>query len=1448
MMQCAVFVVALLVISLAVGAVPSDDNGGVRSTKYVTLASLSGGRQVTSQDYRDGLTSYDDDQITKCDDFSSLGGDFVLRITMGSFTDYIIPSSGSLTVCDVLTSKASSGNYRYAVNDPLDELWDGYSIPVGLPSHWESALGGAPMDFLATQTGTSPALRRTIAFWGSDDSHATRAVHKGGCCSSMAHRPPSMAHLLPAWHQPLTIEVAEVDAVALHLTWVTKPVAVVLCAPVIVVVKVQNFRGETYAKPLSFMINLNNMQTVTTAPSQNGTLTFEYNLCGSEFEALMEGDDFTLKVSTTAPGLVTEASTITVTAPVLRAFETTAGDLTACTMESGVAEMLHFGASDFALAPVSRSAAFHGDWFVTNGTAGEAYLRPVNGYPAIAQSHGLGGPVTQQWTVVSRKDADAPGVFSGRYALGEGSDAASNGALQFYAFTLYNAADQVVLIQVDATEAFALVINQTEVFPQAGSTTESTTGGVTSRGSSFFYFLSRGYHQAIVKVFSSQAAHDNTVFASLRVRVLTTGVAYVLTPRIGVPGAGNDTYRDNVVYYIGTNKGKTSSDMLYAQTIDEDLILVGSANPMQGLPVVPGAASGSVNDQTWDAFMFEGGNITVDGSAVPVDRPFAVKYVALTLCNLYATEYEVNWTFMVEGHTVFYVDGVQKYAAAVGTEEEASVAVKLTPGWHQLLVRLATPRNTRWTFRFYAHTDNHVVTFPLMDRNAVLPYGVRPVFDSTPVMAMLELTASAATGTEGEMAAMLPFNATSNVESISSFIAFGLGLAEGDRHHSFFAYGNEVITPAAGVGVSDTRKSQAPQLSYHWVPTTSLQGGVWGRVDEDLVTGAYYRVWALSLYAAKRGIVHLNAEFVGGLAVWVNGKLVNNYEASETSPQNADIRFTANEWWNQVVLKLQAPSTLRLTPDELLSEDNAASARPKVDSLTHANSSSMQSHPVGTLHTHIDLSGVPAIPPKSTAASKQVCSKFGMVPPSCASLAKQGAGAPKGCCVTVHTPSLSLYFTSNYDSIPLSSLGYSYHELFAISPPRITTDRAYLSEQRVTISGGNGTSLRFRLQASPKWMEYTEPFVITSSTLVEAQAYIGSRVSDITHTEVTVPSVVTFVRDECLFGQPCPIMFTGATVASEVSLVSTDLHEAEMTNLMKWDNALSEPISASFSGVVPMDADSLVANARVVAPVSSSGSAPTTKFAVVVYKGVSGTVEGHVTMRRGLSVTPDTLVAGREALLKADAVLMEGDMVLFPQLLTTPNAIADGSSSDCATDTCVAALRTFGGSDGAWVSRSRLFSANLTSATTGGELTCMCVCLWCAPRHDSGVPPGTTFVLNPGRVAALPVMIRVAAGHNGGSDETAPTPATSPMPAAEEGHSGAITALVVLAVLFVAGTVALAAYCYWRVQWKNRIQNKLEDADHCPYSHDGMLGYRKTDVEGHGNLCHANEPWAKSDY
>eukprot|EP00759_Apiculatamorpha_spiralis_P039882 PhF_6_TR38654/c0_g1_i2/m.57741 len=102
-----------------------------------------------------------------CAAFNGLGDMFVMKVVMGSYTDYFIPKKGA-TLCTVLQSANPVANFRWSAVDPTNTSVLSYSSHAAGPS---GTFGGSRENQYSSYDG-----RRYVSFWGSH-------VNRGGCCA-----------------------------------------------------------------------------------------------------------------------------------------------------------------------------------------------------------------------------------------------------------------------------------------------------------------------------------------------------------------------------------------------------------------------------------------------------------------------------------------------------------------------------------------------------------------------------------------------------------------------------------------------------------------------------------------------------------------------------------------------------------------------------------------------------------------------------------------------------------------------------------------------------------------------------------------------------------------------------------------------------------------------------------------------------------------------------------------------------------------------------------------------------------------------------------------------------------------------------------------------------------------------------------------------------------------
>lgn len=1266
-------IVGLLSLLISVTAASDGD------PSYEQVAKFDGSIPILTSMYELGFGTLGDTNFAlPCGNFASLGDEFVLEVSMGEFKDYLLPASG-VQLCELLNSTAATGNYRYSSTDPNAPDWDGYSVPVGLATQWPDAVGGAPLGFLS---GT--ATRNTIAFWGSN----TEAI-KGGCCYSASFEQPR-------WLQAFELKVVKMDPSTLYVTWVAKPAVVVQGAPIVFMAKIWNFAGSTWEGTVEFEVVLNKEQYQGTSNKKSSILFDRLPAATPSLETLYE---VTLTVLTDIPGLTHR--TLHLSLPVVPQIS----NVTACRVDTGITSLLHFGAADYSIGPTTEAAAMEDDWFGggVDSNGGEAFLKPLEDHISTAQGDQLLGTIEQSWTPIeSNKD----GAFEAVNHHG------TSGGLQFFAFVLYSAASQDAVLQIKATGLISLYIGHTHVVPPLGASRKMEDGRWIH---TFSFPIKSGYHQVLVKLYTTELT------SSLAILPIGTGLAFATETPMALPS--EDAYpmwTDSYMFYL-MNSGNDVEDVLSATTIEEDLIGIHSATPRANALVL---SEGHISGPRWSTAVFSGGNIPISGERLPTGAAFAVRYVALALYNQYHDPFDVTWELVVKGKTDFYLDGEVIYAADEKTQETATITTTLTPGWHQMIVRIASPRDRAWNFRFYMYFSLvRLIGAPEIGNG--LPPTVRVVRSGVPLQAMLELTSQ-------DNIVPIPFNSEDSEERRVDFINEGLDLLVG--HH--YAQQQHLLQVGSAV------------KPYLWLPvSSSSSGGTWGGADD--MGGSAHRFWAFSLYMGETGTIGVNLSYYGGLALWVDTTLTVERELLTDNEFNAaSVELTLEAGWHQFALKLQSPNAFVMHEKDNLTDSWLTSA-----GYCGGTSDSGVTYTVCPRGAYCPL-GVPRrgtiLPVESDIAhyapvrdheNEWVKLSHGddAAVPLCGNHSEAlltGSASVLGvaCCRAARPATVSLSL-----AIPPSmtdKVGYAHQHYVTLAAPTITVSPAYMRMRTVTITvSSKDTKVRYKVvrdgsDEALDWLDYASPFLLetTAKVLTQATLMDSAITSSTASLLVKIPSVVTVERHACTFGEPCPLVLSGVMPTWQVSLVSAALAPPVAQRYANIDFASQQPRSPIFSGVASVNAEG-----TAVVSVPAEGGEVDETYSLFVYNEVNGTKEWTVEMSATTAVIPTTIAAAADVVLQLQGGVAPSDALVFPQVALGMKDVASCDRSTCQT--IFTEYSTF----------ARLLSAAQTvqedmSNFSGSQLTCMCICRSCYAREDT-LP--VSFVFNSQHVSAVSIHTAV---------------------------------------------------------------------------------------------------------
>lgn len=1341
----------------------------VSSAEYIPYGAFDGTVALSSDTYLNGMEPTNtsaSNHVFACAAFqtelglpSGNGSGFVLAVQMGAFTDYYVPVNASVDLCTLLCSHPQDGVYRFSAHDPLAEDWDGFTTPVKAPAQWSGALGGAPLGFLSVD-------RAAPSFWGDDSSSSSNsssgngAVRGGGCCYAVPRAQPM-------WFQPLNLSVAVVDSDRLFLTWLVQPVAVVVGAPLLFTLNIWNYAGALYSEALSLRLSFNGSLTtvVSTAGGRSnpGRAVVEQDLSSM---SLSTEDLFNLTVEVLEPAPPSlRTRRLALLLPVLPPLP---AGLTSCTADN-IPTLLQLGAG--AAFPVPNRESLLSGWqFFAGG--GLASLHPLEGQESVVLLPPLpasGGQrnATAAWT--ARNASATGGVFTSALPAASATPGAE-GAVQFFALSLYSAAAQTAVVYVfadDTAELFldgALAVPASSFFYNAKAKLFQASLSVT---------VSQGYHQVLVAQYSPYASSSSSTSSSssLEVKFMGTGLAYALEAPVNTPDGSYELSSGSpLLQYLHSGARRSDGFVYSAKAAADDFLPVDSAVlPAEGDYVNRTAAPA----MRWTAITYgNGGRVLAQGpDAGSSSDTHAVSFISFALYNPYDVPREIGGVLgatRAGAAATVYLDGTAVFATSSGdggggneVAEGAAVAhefsLTLSPSWSQVIVRLIAEKGTAWyaTLSFTFSGFRVLVATSMSDR--ALPPGVQAAQPGVPVASMMALTRTQAEGGEGDGGSALVvsrrtivlYDVTNRTESADTFLPFALS--------------GEFIDAAQAVAIAGS------QQVYRWQAAglSSSSGGRWG--GSTGVGGAFSRYWAFTLLVAGgagAAEVGFTIEVEGGaVSLWVDQAPLGTVAAAATPPT---LWATLAPGWHQVLVKLRADDNMVAWNSHTVASSGelqswaAANKECQQQSAGAASLCGSEAYcPFGQPRPgrFAEAQASPSVvyAPVRNAAEEwiQLSASSSSGAPLC-SLANRtdantGALFPSfpltqyAACCTSSDPALMTLALALAPAAAGPRVGHSYTRVLSIAAVSLSVTRPTALTQTVIASCATpGARARYQMPAgtSGGWTAYSGPLTVTASVAIAVQCYLDTDASLVRTLQVTVPTFPSASRAACVSGAPCPLAMGGVDPGWLVALLLRSVEESGEGDVL--NRAFVESLRGG-DRLLGMEAVS----AQMLAVFDSTGGTAE-PYIMVVFppEGPTGTrVDAFLRFYTAstTSVAPLSVAAAERSVLTVSggAFSSSTDAVAFPEVWNGKSGGSGPRSESCAAQ-CSAlsgpAAWHFASASSSSSTSSAIVELNLT-AFAGDSVSCLCVCLSCRQSAESSELRGDMNTSS--FVVAVPIFIRV---------------------------------------------------------------------------------------------------------
>eukprot|EP00760_Papus_ankaliazontas_P023249 PhM_4_TR2002/c0_g1_i1/m.87832 len=617
--------------SAAAAAVPTGLTVSC-TTDWVHLVSSTASSVFTSATATEGISPMIGRR--RCSEYDSLGPHFVLRVVMGDFVDYYLPTDKETTLCALLTGETSAA-YAWSPDDPVSN-----DTTTERATHIRRIGPPVADNILGSGDGWPDDGRHFLSAIGS-----RKSGHTGGCCAS--HH--SDVHMGPRWGQAYEVYIHALDANYRRLYVSDVPLYYYKDTPVAFHVTFQNsfFADVDPPATTGCTLMLQNSDGVVLAQSAASKIT--------RMIFTPTGDDAMvgLQVVVTHPTVKTKMIApflfprlVAVPSPALSS--SSSATSTAAKILSGgtVNVTLRLMTEDRAHPTVACAADCSATDLLSTEPGGEAAVRPDFGDKVTV----FGQSAKYVWheLATSSVDTTTTGYVD---------------CVTYYTFALYTPKDQREVVLFADNDVRVFVDSMEQLHKQDVEGTRFLLSSVA-----------QGWHQVVVRQHCAQKTPASTMRAPAVQTIRLYGAALIVDTEMPTNLPPDATPLPSNVWITQLlHLGQNIDDAFQGAPSEDYLSGEASTRPRIG---------DVVRSLTWTPLQ------SPDGWWAMSTGDNFVQYFALAVYTPDARS--IPMSFRYDDHLTVWVDGVvaARYTYADGGRPQTA-RVFLSQGWHQFLFKIA---------------------------------------------------------------------------------------------------------------------------------------------------------------------------------------------------------------------------------------------------------------------------------------------------------------------------------------------------------------------------------------------------------------------------------------------------------------------------------------------------------------------------------------------------------------------------------------------------------------------------------------------------------------------------------------------------------------------------------------------------------------------------------------
>ena len=1185
---------------------------------------------------------------------------FYFKVTMGDFTDFILPAPGR-TPCDTLLGATWEDPWSgedtmynaafYSIIDPAAPYYDA-QLTSPIPRAGLGALGGSAVGFPIDG-------RQELSRWGSDlIGFGSNTV--GGCCQSKLHQPLS-------WGLPYTITAYTYDPNKVYFQVDEMPYVVFPAEQVSIRLRVVDIHGRgfyasrygNYSRgiPGGCVFKVTHTWQKADGTSETKVYTETSVNCDHVFRQPLNADTASFTVEGSFADPAKAGKTIANSNTTSFSVSTSPLPYDSYLLNSGenFTHLLSFRAVGGLESVITTTMAENPQLSLFEPS--DRDITPQEMQPMTAFDYHKFPVGEYKWTW-RQATATAGSGFGARVAAPMG--------VQYFAFAFYTTVGQKVAFN-GGCPAYR------RANWAAGADCAMFVGGKPLPAGTNEIAVYSGWHQVVIKLTNTRAISN--MAEGFWLNMDGNGLAFNVDKPLGAPEGTKLLYEGGIIedtlIYL--------KNPIVVNSFDESSTILPNGVPENRMyPTLDG---------DWLPFSSTKDGVRVSGNSEGIGKyQSAIHYFGQAV---YATS-AGSATFTIPkaiGAVRVYFNGavVANYPADLNGRDRV-ISVSLRYGWSQFFFKVSAVAGTEWQLKMVATKINECVIFADALIPDTLPVGVTN-FKERPLGAALALLS------QSSQYYGLPFDTTNTTDPAAADPAY------------------------TQVNTSSLNKNGDPEtvegIPFVWTSVTAQDDktGVIGEHFSD--GGGYNRYYSFALYASRDAPeINVTLDHYEGAGVWFDGAFIGGRVSDNMNGTSLTL-INVTRGWHTVHVRLQAENSLKFVNVRAgASQSEARQACAKEGLAMCYSATDMCPYNAirkdigapfaGSVWAAVDTMAVDVNDAKwvqvgdaSTGDSGVCMIHNGPLDDDDEKLQRQFRAA---CCGTVR-PS---YFRFSVTGFPArSTIGWAAAPPApAIARPTITaTQTPGRREIVVNITHRDPNAQIFYTFERSQYpnQHYSTPIIAPAgSIVVRAIARVDFRDSPVIDREIRFATNVTISRDACTAGPDCFVqlsrMYDATAQFANMLVVAVDTSDdgAEARAVLDAVVANSSyvrtanPATAPFTTFIGVDANNIVK-----VPAAFTSRAGLTSVTLVLFPASAATrnVAGEP-IELTIDVAPFLPFAGTAFRgLEASPFAMTGsfaggDRYAFPELVLSEAewaalSAADGASAGpiCAPEACGVLLR-----------------------------------------------------------------------------------------------------------------------------------------------------------------------------